>query len=57
MKSIYKILFLFIIVAVCGGCKKEFEENFKNPNQAETVPPNLLLNGILFVNVTRPVRF
>jgi len=48
MKSIYKILFLFIIVAVCGGCKKEFEDNFKNPNQAETVPPNLLLNGILF---------
>lgn len=48
MKTIYKILFLFIMVAVCGGCKKEFEDNFKNPNQAESVPPNLVLNGILY---------
>ncbi|GAA4211365.1 SusD/RagB family nutrient-binding outer membrane lipoprotein [Pedobacter jeongneungensis] len=48
MKTIYKILFLFIAVAVCGGCKKQFEDNFKNPNQAESVPPNLVLNGILY---------
>lgn len=48
MKSLYRILFLFFAVAMASGCKKDFEENFKNPNQAEHVPPNLLLNGILY---------
>jgi len=49
MKSIYRILFLFIAMAAATtGCKKTFEENFNNPNQAEHVPPNLLINGILY---------
>ncbi len=48
MKSIYRMLFFFIALAVATGCKKTFEENFHNPNQAEHVPPNLLINGILY---------
>lgn len=48
MKSVYSILFLFIVMAASTGCKKTFEDNFKNPNQAEHVPPNLLINGILY---------
>lgn len=48
MKSIYRMLFFFIVLAVATGCKKTFEENFHNPNQAEHVPPNLLINGILY---------
>lgn len=48
MKSIYRMLFFFIALVVATGCKKTFEENFQNPNQAEHVPPNLLINGILY---------
>ena len=48
MKSIYRMLFFFVALVVATGCKKTFEENFHNPNQAEHVPPNLLINGILY---------
>ncbi|HWW39996.1 MAG TPA: hypothetical protein VNZ46_11825, partial [Pedobacter sp.] len=47
MKKIYSIVFLFITLVMASGCKKEFEDKFKNPNQAEHVPPDLIFTGII----------
>jgi hypothetical protein len=47
MKKIYSIVFLFIALVTASGCKKEFEDKFKNPNQAEHVPPDLIFTGII----------
>jgi len=45
-KLLYVLLPVFLLVLTIG-CKKQFEENFKNPNQSEQVPPNLILLGVL----------
>ncbi|MBE7176326.1 MAG: SusD/RagB family nutrient-binding outer membrane lipoprotein [Mucilaginibacter polytrichastri] len=48
MKKTNLCIFLFSLVLISAtGCKKTFEDNFKNPNQPEEVPPNLVFISIL----------
>ena len=35
------------LVLLFTGCKKDFDELEKDPNRATSVPPNLILNGVL----------
>jgi len=44
---IQKVLLLIMVVAVCSGCKKDFQELYENPNKPTSVPPSLLLNSIM----------
>ena len=46
MKS-FKILVFAAILLIAGGCKKKFEDYIVNPNQPTSVPPSLLLRGVL----------
>ena len=48
MKIFYKIFFLALMAGMLGtGCKKSFNDLNINENLPKSVPPDLLLNGIL----------
>lgn len=47
MKKLYSLAIIAFSIIIATGCKKEFADNFKNPNQAEHIPPGLLFNGVL----------
>ncbi|MBS1656021.1 MAG: SusD/RagB family nutrient-binding outer membrane lipoprotein, partial [Bacteroidetes bacterium] len=48
MKTAYKILFVILLAGFLGtGCKKSFNDLNINENLPKSVPPDLLLNGIL----------
>src|SRR5690242_17575798 len=48
MKNNFKLLaFAIVMLAAMSGCKKSFDSLYDNPNKPTTVPPSLLLNGIL----------
>lgn len=48
MKKIFKFLMLAaFVLPVLSSCKKSFDSLYSNPNKPTTVPPSLLLNGIL----------
>jgi hypothetical protein len=46
MKTYSKIVFIFLVMAVLGGCQ-DYDELVKNPNLPTSVPPSLLLTGAL----------
>lgn len=55
MKKIPSSLLLLLAATLLfSSCTKQFDEYIKNPNRAESVPPNLLLNGILYDMNTAP---
>ncbi|MFM9945570.1 MAG: SusD/RagB family nutrient-binding outer membrane lipoprotein [Bacteroidia bacterium] len=47
MKNSIIILITFSLVLSITGCKKDFDSLEKDQNRATSVPPNLVLNGIL----------
>lgn len=48
MKNILRLLVLSILtVLVVSGCKKSFDDLYQNPNKPTSVPPSLILNGVL----------
>ncbi len=47
MKKINVILVIAAIVLVNTSCKKNFDALANDPNRATSVPPNLILNGVL----------
>lgn len=55
MKRINLIVGLAVLAISLGACKKEFNDFERNPNRPTTVPPNLVLTGILSdLNADRP---
>lgn len=46
-KASKSLLIIILALAVLPGCKKSFDSLYNNPNKPTTVPPSLLLNGIL----------
>src|ERR1700712_2847740 len=55
MKSInYNILLLLTGFLTLAGCTKKFEDNAKNNNLPLTVPPGVILRGILSDIVVYP---
>lgn len=51
MKTKFKVIYIgfALLLAVVGGCDKDFEEINRNPNNPETVSPALLLPHIIRV--------
>ncbi len=48
MRSINKLMLLPVcLLLVLGGCKKSFEDLSSNQNKPSSVPPSLLLTGVL----------
>ncbi|PWT98696.1 MAG: SusD/RagB family nutrient-binding outer membrane lipoprotein [Bacteroidetes bacterium] len=47
-KLIYISLVAVTVTVLAPGCKKSFDDLYSNPNKATDVPPNLLLNGVLY---------
>ena len=47
-KLIYISLVAIAACVIAPGCKKSFDDLYSNPNKATDVPPNLLLNGVLY---------
>jgi hypothetical protein len=47
MKKLFYITICLVAVYVLPGCSKSFEDLNVNENKPTTVPPSLLLNGIL----------
>lgn len=55
MRTIFKLLvFTVLLIPVLSGCKKSFSDLSQNENKPLTVPPSLLLNGILNDMYERP---
>src|SRR5215467_3331368 len=46
MKKYINIVFALAVISLTS-CKKNFDDLYQNPNKPVTVPPSLLLNGIL----------
>jgi hypothetical protein len=46
-KYMQNVWVLIVVVALCSGCKKSFQELYENPNKPTNVPPSLLLNSIM----------
>ena len=53
-KSHISILLLLGIIISMSSCKNEFDDFIKDPNKAESVPPDLLLRKILYDMYTAP---
>lgn len=45
--SQYKIATILVLLAVITGCSKKFEENARNNNLPVSVPPGVILRGVL----------
>ena len=55
MNTIIKSICLILVVFSISSCQKKFEDFERNPNRPVTVPPNLVLTGILSdLNADRP---
>lgn len=49
------IIVTSLLAVISGGCQKKYDEYTDNPNKPTTVPPNLVLTGILSdINGDRP---
>jgi Starch-binding associating with outer membrane len=53
MKKIINILAVLILITT-AGCKKKFDDLYKDPNRPEQTPASLVLNGILNDMYQRP---
>ncbi len=47
MKFKYRLLVVLIASILLSGCRKSFNDLYQNPNKPTTVPPSLVLNGVL----------
>jgi hypothetical protein len=47
MKQYKYIIYLLLTIFMVSGCQKRFDELTVDPNRASTVPPNVLLAGLL----------
>ena len=55
MKNFYKILLMAVcMIAVFSSCKKTYDDLYVNNNKPTSVPPSLLLTGILNDMYDRP---
>src|SRR6476619_7282751 len=55
MKKIFNIILaIFAISIIVTGCKKSYDDLYPNSNKPTSVPPSLVLNGILYDLVDQP---
>jgi hypothetical protein len=48
MKNMIRLFFVTLLTAIAGaGCKRSFDDLYRNLNKPTDVPPSILLNGIL----------